>query len=791
MRNLFYLTAAIFVSALLSNACHNVSEPVAHDGFSVITQKNGPTLSYCPEAGTTILHKDGQAFKDHNRNGELDPFEDWRLSPEKRAEDLVSRMDIEDMAGLMTISNQQHLPRRTTEYATYGGLAFDEAGVDPWAIQDHQYRDVEVNRQRNFLVQKIEASEYMIRWNNEMQKLVEGKGHGIPMNLHTDPRYFASAVQNVEYLGGGGRLSLWPTHLGFAATFDPATTAELTKYMSDQYRALGVATALSPQIDLGTEPRWKRFDSTYGEGTEITTDICFEYVYGFQATPAEEGIYTDEGYLTGRKALKAARKAGNGASGWGFRSIATMAKHWPGGGTGEAGRDAHFSAGKYAVYPGKNFEEHTIPFKKGAFNESRGKIGVTSAIMPYYTISYGVDTVANGFSRHIIQNLLREGCSYDGIVCTDWLITEEYKGVRIHYGKPWGVELKTKPERYYIALYAGCDQFGGVSEIEPILGAYKIWVENFGEESARQRFELSAKRLLLNFFRTGIFENPYRDVEESMAILNDEEAREAGLDVQRKSVVMLKNSGGALPVAKKTKVYVPEKLYPHVPAFFTENKDEQERIELPVELKILEKFYEFTSNPDEAEFAIVFIDNPNGGYGFDYADVRKGGNGYLPISLQYGPYKAEHAREVSMAGGDPLEKSKDRSYKGKSQTAWNYRDADLVKETREKMGEKPVVVVVSVDRPFVPGEWEKYADAILVDYRVERLAILQVMSGEYEPSGLLPHQMPADMKTVELQDEDVARDMTPYVDEDGNVYDYAFGLNWSGVITDWRTEKYK
>lgn len=69
-------------------------------------------------------------------------------------------------------------------------------------------------------------------------------------------------------------------------------------------------------------------------------------------------------------------------------------------------------------------------------------------------------------------------------------------------------------------------------------------------------------------------------------------------------------------------------------------------------------------------------------------------------------------------------------------------------------------------------------------------AALKIISGEVEPSGLLPMQMPLDMLDVEKQLEDVPRDMTCYTDADGNTYDFAFGLNYSGVIQDERTEKY-
>ena len=89
------------------------------------------------------------------------------------------------------------------------------------------------------------------------------------------------------------------------------------------------------------------------------------------------------------------------------------------------------------------------------------------------------------------------------------------------------------------------------------------------------------------------------------------------------------------------------------------------------------------------------------------------------------------------------------------------------------------------------SEFEKYADAILVSFGVQPQAYLEIISGKYEPSGLLPVQFPADMITVENQYEDTPRDMVPYVDECGNTYDFAYGLNWSGVINDERVKKYR
>jgi beta-glucosidase len=74
---------------------------------------------------------------------------------------------------------------------------------------------------------------------------------------------------------------------------------------------------------------------------------------------------------------------------------------------------------------------------------------------------------------------------------------------------------------------------------------------------------------------------------------------------------------------------------------------------------------------------------------------------------------------------------------------------------------------------------------------VQHQAILDILTGKSEPSALLPFQMTADMKTVEEQLENVPRDMKCYTDSEGNTYDFAFGLNWNGVINDARVKKYR
>ena len=317
-----------------------------------------------------------------------------------------------------------------------------------------------------------------------------------------------------------------------------------------------------------------------------------------------------------------------------------------------------------------------------------------------------------------------------------------------------------------------------------------MWCEIYGEENARERFEHSARKLLLNFFRTGIFENPYLDPEKTQEVMNSKDFRDRGYKAQLKSVVMLKNSRSTLPVKERAKVYVPKR---HIPNLWNIEGEitVPGKYDYPIDLDFLKDYYEFTDNPENADFAIVMIGDPVNGRGYDVEDLKNGGNGYVPMSLQWSDYTAEHARKVSLAGGDPYESFTNRSYRGKTIKSENAGDIALVAKTREEMGEKPVVVILPCQKPFVPSEFEPYADAVLISFGVEPQAYLDIISGRYEPTGLLPIQLPANMKTVEIQNEDSPRDMECYVDADGNAYDFAFGLNWSGVINDDRVKRYK
>jgi beta-glucosidase len=744
------------------------------EGIKTIKVNNQITLGYATGSGIKIIMKDGLPFKDLNKNAVVDEYEDWRLNVNIRAKDLAAKMSVEQIAGLMLYSAHQSIPMPPTGRfsATYGGKGFEQSGAKTSDLSDQQIEFLKKDNLRHVLLTSVENPIVSATWNNNVQQLVEGLGLGIPANNSSDPRNGAN--KEAEYnAGSGGTISQWPEELGLAATFDPAITKQFGDIASKEYRALGITTALSPQIDLATEPRWNRFIGTFGEDPNLATDMARAYVDGFQTAAQKVTTY----------------------NGWGNSSVNAMVKHWPSGGPEEGGRDGHFAYGKFAVYPGNNFQTHLKTFIEGAF-KLNGGTKKAAAVMPYYTISYNQDkkngeNVGNGFSKYIVTDLLRNKYGYDGVVCTDWMITaNEGPTPDVFMGKSWGVEKLSIAERHYKVLMAGVDQFGGNNDAKPVLEAYQMGVKAFGESFMRKRFEESAVRMLLNIFRVGLFENPYLDPQTSNTIVGKPEFMKAGYDAQLKSIVLLKNQNNTLPIATGKTVFIPKRITPAGINFF--GMPSPERIEYPVNLELVKKYYNVTDDPTKADFAIVFIKSPISG-GYSKEDRAGGGNGYVPISLQLSDYTAVDAREHSIAAGDPVIDSTitDRSYKGKNSKSNSYPDLQTIVATKKAMNGKPVIVSVSLTNPMVFSDIENQVDAIVGEFGVQVEAQMDILSGKVEPSGLLPMQMPLNMSEVEKQMEDVPHDMVPYKDANNNVYDFGYGLNWKGIIKDARTNKYK
>jgi beta-glucosidase len=435
---------------------------------------------------------DGTRFRDLNHNGTMEPYEDPRLSAAQRADDLVSRLSLEEKAGLLF-----HSIIGVGEPGAYD----QPAGHSPFTPR-HLVDERLIN---HFNVHDLPAPGITASWQNAMQELAEQTPHGIPITFSTDPRHGFTRNTGVAFTSGG--MSQWPEPLGLAAIGDEALIRRFAEVARKEYVAVGIRMSLHPQIDLATEPRWGRQAQTFGASSELAARFGAEFISGMQ------------GEL-------------------GRTSVACTAKHFPGGGPQRDGEDPHFPYGREQVYPGGRFADHLEPFRAVI---SAG----TAAIMPYYGMPVGlmidgepVEQVGFGFNRPIITGLLRERLGYDGVVLTDWgLVTDIVLGGKPFPARAWGVEALSPIDRVAKILDAGCDQFGGeicTELVIDLVGSGRILTARVDE---------SVRRILLLKFRLGLFDDPYVDENEAENIVGGAGFVADGARAQSRSVTVLSDNG--------------------------------------------------------------------------------------------------------------------------------------------------------------------------------------------------------------------------------------------------------
>lgn len=446
-------------------------------------------------------------FRDLNKNGKLDVYEDKNASIEDRVNDLIAQMTLEEKAGTMFITMIGMTPE---------GEPIDKPFLSPnpidkmFALMMPSSSEMLVNRKMNsFNIVHGYDVNILAAYNNSVQRIGERTRLGIPVTIATDPRH--GTENNPGAALYTPAFSQWPSSLGLAATRDTLLVHEFGNIARQEYLAAGIRLALHPMADLATEPRWGRSNGTFGEDAELSAMMTKAYVLGFQGDSL------------------------------GTESVACMTKHFSGGGPQENGEDAHFPYGKNQVYPGDNFDYHLIPFEKGAFPAK------TAQIMPYYGIPMDQtdENVAFAFNKTIITTMLREKYGFDGVICTDWNIIN---GSKIGDARAWGVEGLSPAERTKKVIDAGCDQFGGESSPELIIELVR------SGQLSEARIDQSVKRILKDKFRLGLFDNPYVDEKEAKNIAGNTGFREIGKAAQAKSLVLLKNEQ-LLPLQKGTKIY--------------------------------------------------------------------------------------------------------------------------------------------------------------------------------------------------------------------------------------------
>jgi beta-glucosidase len=451
-----------------------------------------------------VLQVDGLLFKDLNKNGRLDPYEDWRRRVAERVDDLVSQMTLEEKAGLMVGPSLPMGPGGApSEQPVYGVNPF--SGGPPALVSPATTDAIQNRHIVQFINRENRDPRTMATWLNAVQEIAEGRRLGTPVLFVTNQRNHIGPA-SFGIAEAGSAFSQWPGTLGLAAAGDVAMVEEFASIAAQEYVAVGIRGAYHPTADVGTEPRWGRYRETFGEDANLTAQLVAAVIRGFQGDAL------------------------------GPRSVALTTKHFPGAGPAGAGQDAHFSWGRNQVYPGGNLEYHLLPWKAAI------RAG-TAMIMPYYAVPKGITGEETGmaYNREIITELLRKKLGFEGVVNSDTGITS---------GMPWGVENLSLRDRYRKAIEAGVDRLGGDSTPEIIVD-----LVNSGD-LAETRINESARRILRVFFALGIFENPYANPAEAARTVKKPEFQQKADVAQRRSIVVLKNSGNLLPLKRGVRLYV-------------------------------------------------------------------------------------------------------------------------------------------------------------------------------------------------------------------------------------------
>jgi beta-glucosidase len=454
-------------------------------------------------------------FRDLNHNGQLDPYEDSRLTPEARADDLVKRMTLEEKAGAMM-------------HDTLPGLG----ALTGASAQGYNFKAIEetlTTKHVNSFITRLQLPPVQLaEQNNKVQEIAQRTRLGIPVTISTDPRSHFQFVLGATSNGTG--FSQWPETLGLAAIGDRDLVRRFGDIARQEYRAVGIHMALSPQADLATEPRWPRTTGTFGSRASTVSDLVGAYVEGFQH--GKDGVSAD--------------------------GVATIVKHWVGYGAQPNGFDAHNYYGRFAKLSDASFAQHVAAFQ-GAFEAH------AAGVMPAYPILQGitvsgkpVEAVAPGYNKQILTDLLRGQHKYRGIILSDWAITRDCEescraptGTNLQaapaIATPWGVENLSRAERFAKGVDAGLDQFGGTGESELLVDAVKRGLVK------ETRLDESVRRVMILKFQQGLFDNPFVDAAKAASVVGTEQFRKEGEAAQRRAQVILENREHVLPVDVKAR----------------------------------------------------------------------------------------------------------------------------------------------------------------------------------------------------------------------------------------------
>ncbi|MDO5454741.1 MAG: glycoside hydrolase family 3 N-terminal domain-containing protein, partial [Corynebacterium sp.] len=519
-----------------------------------------------------IIEHDGLQFRDLDGDGALTPYEDWRLPAAERAADLVGRMTPQEKAGLMVIGSHHpgyssFLPNPSDELLNPEDVWRDANPItsqpypEPVLVTSSTDNAINLRHQRFLICRDNLAPKELAVWTNAVQEVAENSRLGIPVSFASNPRNHVALVAQFGVNESAGVFSEWPNELGLAALDDAELMETFGAEIAKEWRAGGIHKLYGYMADVASEPRWSRFNGTFGEDPELASDYTAAIVRGMQGEKLSDA------------------------------SVATTIKHFPGGGVRLDGHDPHFEWGQTNEYPTEDAlaTYHLPPFQAAVDAGA-------SSIMPYYAKPVNTSAtqlppeqwagpdqqfaeVAFAYDPIFLATILREQMGHAGYVNSDSGIID---------AMPWGVEELSKPERFAAAVKAGTDIFSDMADPTELNRAYDQGLLTDAD------LDRACTRLLTELFELGLFDNPYVDEDAAGEVIGAKEISALGAKAQRQSVTLLR-TGEILPLRPNTKIYA-------YATGRTQIDSVQEKLAAAVE-----KFgATLVASPEEADLAIVW-----------------------------------------------------------------------------------------------------------------------------------------------------------------------------------------
>ena len=326
---------------------------------------------------------------------------------------------------------------------------------------------------------------------SDIQKL-SMKHIGIPCIFGLDQNHGSTYTQ-------GG--TLFPQNINVAATFNrdiAFKSAEATAY---ETRAVSVPWTFSPTIDLGRDARWPRIWENFGEDCYVNAEMARMETLGFQGSDPQ---HIDQ------------------------QHIAVSLKHYLGYGVPWSGKDRTPAY----ISPSDLREKHFAPFL-AAIREGAASVMVNSASVN------GMPVHAN---HELLTVWLKEQTGWDGVVITDWAdINNLYTRERV---------AKDKKEALCIAINAGIDMIMEPYSVEPCQLLKELVEEG---KIPMSRIDDAVSRILRMKERLGLYKHPTQRLKD-YPMFGGKEFAQIALDGAVESMILLKNEGNILPLAKEKTV---------------------------------------------------------------------------------------------------------------------------------------------------------------------------------------------------------------------------------------------